>query len=395
MMKQSSKVAGVVLIFFILSPVFSGCLDEKNTNYNNTIPSESIDLDIPSVLPDWDDEKYHEYDRMVDLLHDFNNNYPNLVELSSIGKSVLGRDIYCIRITNEQKSDEKYACVIDGCIHGNEWESGEACLYLAEYLLINFDANETITRLLNKTEVYIVPFLNPDGRENNDRFNAKGIDLNRNFDVHFGRVRGGSLPWGNPLGLNLISYIKRPSFVEQWGLDRFIKNKIWTNSGRKPFSEPETQALRNLFDSIQSDLAFYVNVHTAMHMVLTPINVQYKPEFSLTTHEKEVFKQVLFWVENNTEYPFVSPDVEVGFGGGVAHHWVFKTFRIPSFCFEILSRAYEPGMGEGKHDHLTHWMKTTLPFFLFLLENTEQLYLWEKPNHDPFLPEGVPPPPLK
>ena len=49
---------------------------------------------------------------------------------------------------------EKSSCLIDGCIHGHEWEGGEACLYLAEYLLINFDANETITHILNSSEVY-------------------------------------------------------------------------------------------------------------------------------------------------------------------------------------------------------------------------------------------------
>ncbi|MFO8077680.1 MAG: M14 family metallopeptidase [Thermoplasmatota archaeon] len=392
--KQSVKLIGVFLIFFLIFPVFSGCLDEKKNDKNINIPKDSLSFDDLSVLPDWDDAQYHDYEAMVDMLHDFDYRYPGLVNIFSIGKSVVGRDIWCIQITNEQRPDDKYACVIDGCIHGNEWEAGEACLYLAEYLLINFESNATITQLLNKTEVYIVPFLNPDGREKDDRFNANGIDLNRNFDAHFGRVFGGSLPVGNPFGLKIISYIKRPLFVERLGFDRFIRNKVWTNSGRQPFSEPETQALRMLLDSIQSDLAFYVNCHTAMHMVLTPVNVRHRPEFSLTSQEKEVFKQVLNWCENNTEYQSVSPDHEIGFGGGVAHHWVFKAYRIPSFCFEILSREYEPGMDQGKHDQLNHWMKTTIPFFLFLFENIEPLYNWKNPTYNPFLPEGIPPSPM-
>jgi len=78
----------------------------------------------------------------MDLLQEFQVNYPDLVNVFSIGESVLGKEIWCIRITNEKNTDDKFSCLIDGCIHGVEWESGEACLYLAEYLLINFDNNE-------------------------------------------------------------------------------------------------------------------------------------------------------------------------------------------------------------------------------------------------------------
>ncbi|GAG87506.1 unnamed protein product, partial [marine sediment metagenome] len=108
------------------------------------------------------------------------------VNVFSIGESVLGRDIWCIRITNEKNNQAKLSCLIDGCIHGSEWEAGEACLYLAEYLLINFDKNETITNILNSSEIYIVPLVNPDGRQIDYRFNDNGIDLLKFFiTIHF------------------------------------------------------------------------------------------------------------------------------------------------------------------------------------------------------------------
>ena len=91
----------------------------------------------------------------MDLVNEFQIKYPDLVNVFSIGESVLGRDIWCIKITNENISNDKFSCIIDGCIHGEEWEAGEACLYLAEYLLINFDKNFTITNILNTSEVYI------------------------------------------------------------------------------------------------------------------------------------------------------------------------------------------------------------------------------------------------
>ena len=62
---------------------------------------------------------------------------------------------------------------------------------------------------------------------------------------------------------------------------------------------------------------------------------------------------------------------------------------------EILSEDYEMWMGQGKHDSLVHWMKTTLPVFMYLLVNIENLHNWETPDIQPSLPESVPPPPLQ
>lgn len=74
--------------------------------------------------------------------------------------------------------------------------------------------------------------------------------------------------------------------------------------------------------------------------------------------------------------------------------WCFKEFCIPSFTFEILSADYEPFEGGGKHDNLVHWMQTTLPVFMYLLVNIDNLRLWRTPDIQPLLPEGVPPEPL-
>ncbi len=74
--------------------------------------------------------------------------------------------------------------------------------------------------------------------------------------------------------------------------------------------------------------------------------------------------------------------------------WCFQEFYIPSFIFELLSPDYDPGLGQGKHDHLVHWMKTALPIYMYLLVNIENLHDWKTPDIKPHLPEGVPPPSL-
>jgi hypothetical protein len=369
--------------------LFTGCIEEEsNEEKPEEIQGLEVTLDQPSILPDWEDGEYHDYYGTTQMLNDFNDRYPNLVNVFSIGKSVLDKEIWCIRLTNEKNNQKKFSCLIDGCIHGCEWEAGEACLYLAEYLLINFECNTTVTDILNITEIYIVPLLNPDGRQKDDRFNDNGIDLNRNFDIDFGRIRGRSLRIGKPLGFIKIPYIELP------------RRGIYTNCGRRAFSEPESKAIRDFMDTIRyADYSFYINCHTAAHGIIGPW-IAFKPPFEMTQHEITTINYVIDWVAEHTEYePYRSGELITYEGkpiymSGSIMDWVFKEYHIPSFTFEILSEDYEMYMGQGKHDHLAHWMKTTLPVFMYLLVNIDNLHSWKTPDIQPPLPEGVPPDPL-
>jgi hypothetical protein len=141
------------------------------------------------------------------------------------------------------------------------------------------------------------------------------------------------------------------------------------------------------------DFSFYVNCHTATHDVITPW-VVFKPPFEMKQKEKDVFNYVLNWVEENTEYEAYREGP--GNAGGVAMDWCFQEFRIPSFVLEVLSLDYECFLtGEVRHDHLVHWMKTTLPFFMYLLVNIDNLRQWQTPDIQPPLPDGIPPEPLQ
>jgi len=396
--KKLSHLTALFLCSILLTILFTGCIkqEQKTTVSTETILPE-IKVDQPSILPDWKDGEYHDYYGTMEMLNDFSGKYPNLVNIFSIGKSVLGKNIWCIRVTNEKNNTIKSSCLIDGCIHGNEWEGGEACLYLADYLLINFGNNATITYILNSSEIYIVPLLNPDGRQENTRWNENGIDLNRNYDIDFGRLlpkRGDVFRLGKLFGVIKIPYI-------------ILGKYVFENCGRHPFSEPETQALRDFMNDLENnDFSFYLDCHTAGHCFFSPW-AAFKPPFEISKQEQYIFNYTVKWVADNTEYGYTNvPEFTIYFTGGTGTDWCFKEFRIPSFGFEILSENYFPSkgggipwdaayLGEGKHDHLVHWMETTLPVFMYLLVNTDNLRQWKTPDIQPSLPEGVPPPPLK
>ena len=371
------KILLVTAILLII--IFAGCLEQEEIKEPEATTPEAP-LDQLALLPDWRDGEYHDYMATEKKLNEFTEEFPDLTYLYSIGKSVQDRDIWCIKITNENNNRKKYSCIIDGCIHGNEWEAGEICLYLAEYLLINFGENATVTQILNTTEIYIVPLFNPDGREQNTRWNYNGIDLNRNFDVDFGKLYGRVVRIGKLFGRIKIPYVRIPFFG------------IYTNCGRKPFSEPESRAIRDLMNSLNHNrFSLYVNCHTATHQILSPWSAR-KPPFEMTQNEKNVFNMVKDWVVENTEYETYRG--ETGISSGVAMDWCFKEFRVPSFIFELLSQDYEPWLGAGRHDHLVHWMKASLPVLLYLLENIENLQGWRTPDVEPILPYGIPPSPL-
>ena len=382
------SLMAILTCFLLIIASFSGCINEKKLDKSTEKPPiENKEKETPSVLPNWRDGDYHDYYETTDKLLDFKVKYPDLVNVFSIGKSILGKDIWCIKITNEKNNKAKLSCLIDGCMHGVEWEAGEACLYLAEYLLINYETNKTVTNILNNTEIFIIPLVNPDGRQNNEVGNENGVDLNRNFDVYFGRLRSRVYRLGKLFGTIKIPYIKtRPNDPSKW----------WRNCGRYAFSEPETRALRDFMKSLnQRYFSFYVNCHTAWHNIITPTpwskRILNQP-YIMTDIEMELFNHVKDWVEENTEYEADrSEDMTIG---GCADIWVYKEFRIPSFTYEILSIDYDPWYGEHKHDNLVHWMKTTIPVFMYLIVNIKNLNNWEKPDLQPLLPEDVPPSPL-
>jgi len=287
----------IFLSFILLLVSLTGCIQEEQGSDLEDVTPEN-QLDQPSILPEWKDGEYHDYYETMDTLNEFQIKYPDLVNVFSIGNSVLGKELWCIRITNEKNNNEKLSSLIDGCIHGCEWEAGESCLYLAEYLLINFNKNETVTNILNSSEVYIVPLVNPDGRQVDDRFNANGIDLNRNFDIDFGRIRGGSIPVGKLFGRIKIPYRMFPL------LHKLVPNfpSYLTNSGRRPFSEPETQAIRAFAEIIDSPLfSFYLTCHTAGHCIIGPWGA-FKPPFEIPQNELFVLRSVEEWIDQNTEY---------------------------------------------------------------------------------------------
>ena len=126
---------------------------------------------------------YYSFNETVEKLQNFTVGYPNLCQLECIGQSTQGREIWALKISDFVQLDENEPAVtLNATIHGNESIANEVSLRLIEYLLRQYQmGNPEITKLINSTELYFLPIINPDGMVVSKRENANGQDLNRSF----------------------------------------------------------------------------------------------------------------------------------------------------------------------------------------------------------------------
>ncbi len=112
---------------------------------------------------DWN--HYHDYTEIADILFWLNETYLGVVDVFSIGKSYLGRDIYCVRLTNETCNQLKTKVLFVGYHHATERISAELPLHFVVDTATSWGTNQTVNRLLNFSEIFVVVALNVDGFE--------------------------------------------------------------------------------------------------------------------------------------------------------------------------------------------------------------------------------------
>jgi murein tripeptide amidase MpaA len=118
-------------------------------------------------MPNIEFNRYYRYEELTALLKAYVAEYPELVQVESIGKSHEGRDIWLVTVTNTQSgaAADKPALWVDGNIHASEVSASTACLYLLNKLTTEYGTNADITRCLDTRAFYICPRIGPDGAE--------------------------------------------------------------------------------------------------------------------------------------------------------------------------------------------------------------------------------------
>lgn len=111
--------------------------------------------------------RYYDTAELQSLMRKIADAYPELVTLRSLGKSGQGRDML-MAIVNAPKTGpdtDKPAMWIDGNVHGNEIQAGEVVLYTLWTLTREYGHNQKLTDLVDRHAFYLLPIVNPDGRQ--------------------------------------------------------------------------------------------------------------------------------------------------------------------------------------------------------------------------------------
>jgi hypothetical protein len=111
--------------------------------------------------------RWHDVAELIADMKTLEKAYPRFLKYVSLGKSYDGRDLPMIIINNPDTGAEmsKAGMYIEANVHGNEIQGGEICIYTIWYLMENYGKIDKITQLVNERVFYIIPTVNPDGRD--------------------------------------------------------------------------------------------------------------------------------------------------------------------------------------------------------------------------------------
>lgn len=161
-------------------------------------PSECSNFDGGINMCDYED-----HSRMISRLTRLAERFPGLAQIGAIGKSVQGKALVYIKIstnvTDRSHLEPMFRYV--GNMHGDETVGRQLIIYMAHYLLQGYGRDDRVTRLVDNTEIFLMPTMNPDGYAASKagcglsgffnfgaasgRNNANNKDLNRDFPRQF------------------------------------------------------------------------------------------------------------------------------------------------------------------------------------------------------------------
>ena len=137
-----------------------------------------ISLSVVFAVPQY---KYHNYEEMKEILNELVNNNQDIAKLHSLGKTLEGRDVLLVEITNFDKGDpaKKPGIFISANLEGDHLIGSEIILNTMKYIIDNYKSGGKVKKLVDNRVFYFVPRVNPDAAEL--MFNSVKLNQRVNF----------------------------------------------------------------------------------------------------------------------------------------------------------------------------------------------------------------------
>lgn len=207
--------------------------------------------------------EYYTVDEAYAELNQTSLDHSNITRLIEIGSSYENRTLWAVKITDNPDADEGEPKVLYiGAHHARESITVSVALYWIRYLTDNYGNDSIVTSLVDSRELWVVPVLNPDGHikveEGDDtwRKNTRPNKCSNEDD------------WGADLNRNYNGSQNNDSNGDWGGVGTSSNPCQDTYPGLNAFSEPETQALRDL--AIQQNFTASISWHSGVAMILYP-----------------------------------------------------------------------------------------------------------------------------
>merc|ERR1719186_391362 len=217
-------------------------------------------------------------------------------------------------------------------MHAREWISPATVTFMLQDIL---DNNDRYSKILSSKDIYFLPLLNPDGYEFSQR--SKATPGWTRFDRMWRKNRSNT-KWGQCAGVDL-----NRNFGYKWG-ERGSSdwNCSETYRGPKPFSEPESRALRDFIMERKDNMRMYLSFHSYGQMIMYPWGYEYlDPKDSAELHRMGTVGAKAM----NVSYEVGSTAKIIGYrAAGCSKDWAYGSAGIKySYTIELPPDKEWPG----------------------------------------------------
>lgn len=251
--------------------------------------------------------------------------FPDLIsEKDSIGASHRDNPIWMVKISdNPDINEDEPELLYTAIHHANEPQGLMSLIYFMWYLLENYGVDNEVTYLVDNREMYFIPVLNPDGYMYNQSTNPSGGGMWRK-----NRRDNGDGTFGVDLNRN---------YEYMWGFDNLGSSPFTGDDlyrGPEPFSEPETQTMRDFI--LDNDIKLNLNFHTFGNIVVLPFGYN-----GAHTPDVEIYESYGANVSALNGYNYGTPLFGMGMlANGCCEDWMYGEQTVKD---KVLGFAVEVG----------------------------------------------------